>query len=328
MPETNPKNSRRILLSHRVFWLTAAILGFIHAWAGRHEINGDGVPYLDMGDAYLRGDWKMAINATFSPLYSWIVGFGLFVFKPSPYWEFTVVHLVNFVIYLATLASFTFFLLQLIRYWRERAQESSQSYEGLPEIGFLVLGYGLFIYSSLIWISPKIVEPDMCVAAFVYLAAGILARLRRSKTSKLNFVALGVILGFGYLAKTFVFPLAFVILLVALFLTRDRKKAVPKVVLATIVFLLLSTPFVVALSKSKGRLTIGDTGKLNYAWHVNHIESFNWQGDNPGNGIPKHPSRRIFNAPPVYEFATPVGGTYPNWYDPSYWYDGVVSRYT
>ena len=31
----------------------------------------DGVSYLDIGDAYFRGDWKAAVNAYWSPVYSW-----------------------------------------------------------------------------------------------------------------------------------------------------------------------------------------------------------------------------------------------------------------
>ena len=31
-----------------------------------------------------------------------------------------------------------------------------------------------------------------------------------------------------------------------------------------------------------------------------------------------HPVRKLFDAPPIYEFATPLKGTSPVWYDPSY----------
>ena len=39
-----------------------------------------------------------------------------------------------------------------------------------------------------------------------------------------------------------------------------------------------------------------------------------------------HPSRKILDTPPIYEFATPVKGTLPIWYDPSYWTEGAVPR--
>jgi hypothetical protein len=34
----------------------------------------------------------------------------------------------------------------------------------------------------------------------------------------------------------------------------------------------------------------------------------------------------VFPSPAVYEFARPVAGTYPLWYDPPYWYEGVGAR--
>src|SRR5207244_11393935 len=52
-----------------------------------------------------------------------------------------------------------------------------------------------------------------------------------------------------------------------------------------------------------------------------------WQGGTPGYGKPRHPTRLIYPTPPVYEFAGPIGGTYPMWTDPSYWYTGVRARF-
>ena len=36
-----------------------------------------------------------------------------------------------------------------------------------------------------------------------------------------------------------------------------------------------------------------------------------------------HPTRKIYDDPTMYEFGTPFKVTYPPWYDPSYWYEGV-----
>src|SRR5258707_7530980 len=93
-----------------VCWAMALALGAAQAWATRFTMNPDGISYLDIGDAYWRGDWHNAINAYWSPLYSWILGFFLKVVKPSAYWEYPLVHLVNFLIYVAALGCFEFFL--------------------------------------------------------------------------------------------------------------------------------------------------------------------------------------------------------------------------
>jgi hypothetical protein len=69
-----------------IFWLIAIGMGAIRTWATRHTMNADGISYLDMGDAYLRGDWNMALNALWSPFYSWLLGLALFILKPI-FWK-------------------------------------------------------------------------------------------------------------------------------------------------------------------------------------------------------------------------------------------------
>jgi hypothetical protein len=100
----------------------------------------------------------------------------------------------------------------------------------------------------------------------------------------------------------------------------------PRVLVASLVFLLFSVPLIWGISTAKGRLTFGDAGTLTYVRYVNGVPYPHWQGEPAGSGTPKHPSRKILDHPPIYEFGTPVGGTYPISYDPSYWYEGVVAR--
>jgi hypothetical protein len=51
-----------------------------------------------------------------------------------------------------------------------------------------------------------------------------------------------------------------------------------------------------------------------------------WQGEPGDIGTPIHPTRKMFDHPAVYTFASPVPGSYPPWYDPSYWYSGITPR--
>ena len=107
--------------------------------------------------------------------------------------------------------------------------------------------------------------------------------------------------------------------------TAGRKDASLRAAVALIVFLTLATPFVILLSRSKNRFTIGDSARLNHAWYVNGTTRFiHWQGDSAGDGTPLHPTRRLLTSPEIYEFAGPSGVTYPPWYDPSYWYEGLT----
>jgi hypothetical protein len=172
-------------------------------------------------------------------------------------------------------------------------------------------------------ISLSIVTPDMCVAAFVYLACGILLRMQRSSDNYLLFILLGAVLGFSYLAKAVMFPLAFVFLALGFFSSGNFRKALPRSVIALIIFLVVAGPFIAAISNEKEKFTFGETGKFNYHLVSKFTVGRYWDGTRSDSGTPKHPPRQIFNVPEVYEFGSPINGTYPVWYDPSYWYEGL-----
>jgi len=139
-----------------------------------------------------------------------------------------------------------------------------------------------------------------------------------------TFALLGAILGLGYLVKAPIFPLAFVFLGVAFWSAGRTRGVVAGLLIGLVTFTILAGPFVVALSIARGRFTFGDTAKVNYAWNVNHNgEFFHWQGGDPRAGKPLHATRKILAWPAVYEFRTPIAGTYPPHYDFTYWNDGL-----
>src|SRR5208282_1588383 len=145
-------------------WIaTALVLGLIQVWANRFYMTSDGISYLDMAAAYLRGDWHTAINGYWNPLYSWLMGIGLLVLRPSTYWEYPAVQLINFGIYAATVASFEYFLRGLLQ-----KQKNAMTIS--------LIAYALFLWSSLELIQVSMVNPDMLVAASVYTALGALLR--------------------------------------------------------------------------------------------------------------------------------------------------------
>jgi hypothetical protein len=208
--------------------------------------------------------------------------------------------------------------------------ENEQDGIGLPRWAIMGIGYALFGEAALILIRSYHVTPDMCVAALVYLICGLLVRIRMGSHGWQIFAALGILLGLGYLAKTVMFPLAFVFIIIGMFAVGNIKKGFLLSIIATLCFAVIAVPLIVALSRDKGRMTIGDSAKLNYVWHVNLVLPFfvHWQGGPAGSGSPKHPTRILFEKPRVYEFSGPVRGTYPPYQDPSYWYDGVKVRFS
>jgi hypothetical protein len=324
---TSIKKALPLISLRPFFWLVAITLGVLHTWAGAssQSMNPDGIAYLDIGDAYVRADWNMAINPYWSPLYSWILGLAMYFLHPSIRWEFPTVHIINFFIYVIVLVCFECFWRRLMRYQQNHATENG--YSTLPEWVWLALGYTLFVYAALNLIKIWSVTPDMLVAAMVFLAAFVVVRIRAGEVTWRSFAALGLVLGFGYLAKTAMFLLAFVFLAVSVFSVGNVRRAIQFGAIALVFFLLIAGPYVAVLSSAKGRLTFGDTGKLMYAWHVNGVPHPHWQGEVFRAGTPKHSSRKIFELPPIYEFGRAFGGTYPVSYDPSYWYEGVMPHF-
>ncbi len=316
-PEDNSALLSMPMLRFSGFAVIAAV-GALRMWVGRYSMNPDGMCYLDLGDAFFHRKWFDAVNGYWSPLYSWLLGAALFVARPSRWWEFSVAHAVNFLIYLAAFFCFEFFLRSLREDLRGEAGYNNTSNWILSEQSFFAIGYALFLWSSLELITIWDFSPDLCVAAFVYLIAGLLLRIRRRSSFRL-FVVFGVVLGLAYLTKAVMFPLGFAFILIGLFCV-PRPKRLGYVLLVTSCFLAVSAPWLVALSRAKGRFTFGDSGRLNYSALVSPGgRIINWQGAPPGSGIPVHATRQLVKNPPVYEFATPVGGTYPPSFDPSYW---------
>ncbi len=294
------------------FCILAVLLGAIEAWRSRYSMNADGVQYLDNATAYFNGDFHQALNSQWSPLYPWLIGATFAVIRPDPYAEFPLVHCLNFVIYLLSLASFLFFLNAVLRMMAPGTR-----------VGVVLIACSSFLYCTLDFTTLAYVTPDLLVSVFAFLAAGLLLRMAAGTAATSAYVALGAVLGIGYLAKT---PFLFFGLLcsgMAVALDRKRPAALIRCSLTAAIFAAISVPYIWALSNAKGRFTYGDSGRWNVIWMVNHVPYYHWQGGPAGNGTPIHPTRQLSRNPAIYEFRTPVGGTYPPWYDPIYWTEGA-----
>jgi hypothetical protein len=298
------------------------LLGFLQAWSSRMTLaRNDAISFLDMGDYLIRGEWFSVINGHWNPLYAGLLGLTMAILKPSAYWEYPIVHFVLFFIFLFALGCFDFFLRQMILFRRQ--QNSSE-----PDWMWMTLGYSLFLWSSLALITLAEADPDMLVAAFFYLAAGLLVRIRRGNPGWSTYVALGLVLGLGYLTKAIMFPVSLLCLTVAALMGARSRRGAVHVIAGTLAFILLSTPLVIALSLKLGKPTFGESRTWTALFDIDHVAwSFYWRGGDGQYGSFSHPARQIFERPATFEFASPVGGSYPLWYDPSYWFEGAKPDY-
>jgi len=314
----------RVAVPEIGYWIVAVVLGAAQAWKSAPYVSSiDAVSYLDLGDLYAQGRWTAAINAYWSPLYSLIQAGWLLLVRPQPAYEYPVVKLADFAIFLLALVAFKWLLDGLRSASRAAAERDGAA--PVPDWVWVVVGYTLFLWASLVWITVVSNTPDMIAAVLLYTAWGILVRCDR-RERLWSYGVFGAVLALAFLARTALAVFAVAALAMLAITARDRRRLRGAMV-AVMAFLAIATPFVAALSITHGRLTIGDSGKLNHLWLGNPsyytIPDRHWQGGPPGNGAPKHPSREIWDVPATYEFAEPLPGTYPPWMEPSYWYQGL-----
>lgn len=314
------------------FWVVAIVLGLLQVWAHLNDVSPDGISYIELAEAAAHNGLHALVNGYWSPLYPLLLSVVFRVFHPALYWESTALHFLNFGLYLANLICFEIFLHELISA-RHYSSNGADELQPIAAKTLWTCGNLLVLWSCQFWLSPAMANPDLCVSALVYLTTALLLRIRRGRGNSFLFIILGAALGVAYLAKAAMFLISFAFLLSSFFIETARgtpfRKAAAKTLLAFAVFAAVAGPLVLALSKAKHRATFGDSGEIAYAEYVNRATwLIHWQGEPAGTGGPVHPTRKIFADPPIYEFSQPISGSYPPWYDPSYWYEGIKPHFS
>jgi hypothetical protein len=314
MPNRMSKNLVRV---RRIAWPVLLLTGAAQAWVFRHAISPDGVAYLDLSDAIVTGRLGELVNAYWSPLYPTLIGLLRLLLAPTPlaepYWEFTLVHAVNLVGLVLSLVSFEWFLKAL----DESAERWGQ--QVLSTLSGRVIAYGLFAVISLVMISVGGTVPDLFLSAALFAAFACLLRLHANPQDRSTSVKLGIALALGALTKSIMFPLA-AVMLATLGLVARRQGGIMGASRSLAVFLVLTLPWVLAVSQSVGRLSTGETGSLNFAWYVNHQQPPN-TGTMPALAAPRAPL-------PLKGVAVmpEARGTNPLWLDPARWHRDVRPR--
>jgi hypothetical protein len=302
------------------FWLLGLLLAVVQSWSHRNYVTADAIQYLDMSDGVSPiSNWHRLINGIWSPLYPFLLGLGR-VLHPTGYQEIVTAHFFNIAIFVFAFGSFEFFQRSLIR------DAESSEHPSVPRWVFLTIGYTIFLWVSVTQITFESLRPDMLMSAFVYLAMGILVRVRQGGATWVNFVALGVILGVSYLGKAPMLVIGMAIL--ACTLTQWRQ-TMAKAIAAGILMLAIGSLYFIPLSKQLGHFSLGESSTYNYLYHVNQA-SPTWYLDNPGTGTGRfwRSPTKIYNSPPAYEFHYGQVVTHSLRFDPVYWTVGAKPRFT
>lgn len=304
---------QRRFLAPTLFTMLLALLGALEGWFKRTDYSTDAISYLDISRALPAHNWKMVFNPLWSVGYPALLALARPLFPASPGGEWLSIHAVNLLIFLGTWCAFLYLL-------------NSFNFDNLPQPEqrkrfIFSAGACVFVALQLCVDTVSRVGPDMLVTAFFFLGTAFLVRLARTPSYRLA-VVFGAVLGAGYWCKGIFLPLAaFLLLTAAAILYRTTKNLKPALV-AGLVFAVVAAPYVAGLSWSAGRLTTGESGSLNYAFHINLLPHWtNWQGGGEY-GTPIHPTQQWMKNPDLFVFAQPYPNTYPPFGNIVYWYDG------
>jgi hypothetical protein len=294
----------------RVALLAVAAL---QSWVFRHETSPDGVAYLDLSDAIVRGEPGQLVNGYWSPLYPVLIGFLRAVISSTalaaPQWEFAIVHVANLIAFALALLAFEWFLGAVDEAGAQWGQALLHSPLGRGA------AYALFGIGALDMISLKGPVPDLLLTAACFAVFAFALRVYRDPAKPRAAMALGGALALGALAKSILFPLGVVVLAtIAWALRRSGRGAVA---IAAGLFAAGTLPWVAAVSASVGRPSTGETGALNYAWYVNGRQP-------PNTGVMPALAAPAESLPLDGLAVMPDGrGTNPLWYDPARWHRDV-----
>jgi hypothetical protein len=310
----SPKNPRH---SVNAWCIVCIVCAALLAWAGRHQLNPDGLSYLDIASRAAAGAPGELISGYWSPAYPALIAAVFWIARPSPAWEVPALHLVNFLVFLFVLWAFRSLVVEVLGLRKRKT---------LPrDTPLIPFAFATVLCLTVEFLDPAVVTPDLLALGCFCIVCKLAWRFT-ANTSLRRPAAIGLALAACYYARTAMFLLALVLLV--LFVAAKPRLAIAKATLVcALVWLAATAPLIFLISRKAGHATIGEAGTLNYIWYVNHRENtpyIGWNGSF-GSALPllAHPPHVVASDPLTLEFASPVGGTFPIWYAPDYWWAGL-----
>ena len=329
----SPSTLRRLLTAYVVLLVPVAWLA---TKFDRYGIDGDAMNYMDIADLIRAHQWAGVVNGYWHPLYPAGIAVADTLLHVTRWSELGAAYLLNYVIFLASVVAMLAFVSALEKLRRRMWPSEDQIAEGsalLSLNALRLLGLGLLVIASQRELAMGRVRPDALLQALMLAAFAML--LRALATESLVYAPLlGLFLGLAYLTKSFAFLIALLAIVVMVvfqgWLQRRRLGRVAVgAALALAVFAAVAGPYVAALSKQKRRFDFGDSGALNYAWYVSGTEKFHIEPSMTDKfGSAKvalvHPEQQLLAQPGIYSYRAQPYGTYPAWFDPTYFHERIV----
>jgi len=303
---------------------------------GPYALDGDGMAYMDIADLIRAHHWAGVVNAYWHPLYPALLALAQAIFHTTRANELHAYYVLNFLIFLASVVALLAFISALVNLRRRMTPSADQNAGATPILSreaLQLLGVGLLVIATGRELSMATIRPDALLQALMLAAFAMLLQSFASE-SLLYAPAMGFFFGLAYLTKSFAFLIALItIALMMLFQAWVQKRKPIRVIaagaLAFIVFAAIAGPYIGALSKQKHRFDFGDSGALNYAWYVSgtvkmHIEPSMTADFGSAKVNLIHPEQQLLAQPGIYSYRAEPYGTYPAWFDPTYFHERIV----
>jgi hypothetical protein len=320
---------RKLLI---VYLLLLVPIGWLATKYQPYLLDGDAVSYMDIADLLHAHRWAGAVNGYWHPLYPAVLAFAQIVFHPTRWNEIAAYYFANYAIFLLELVSIVVFVYALDRLRQRTSLAAAPPLLSRDALAFL--GLALVVIASQRELAIGLVRPDALLQTLMLFAFAML--MQSLATESLAYAPLmGLFFGLAYLTKSFAFVVALLsIAVMFVFQLWLQRRALPRVlanaVLALIVFGAVAGPYVVALSHQKHRFDFGDSGALNYAWYVGGVEKMHLEPISPASSFGPatvhliHPEKQLLASPGIYSYRAEPYGTYPDWFDTTYFNERIV----
>lgn len=299
----------------------SSLAGLLQTVRGWRSLSADGVSYLDLGARLLQSKLTDGYSGYWSPLYAVLAAGSASLAEQAGLNRLAGVQALNFGLFVAALAACVWMV-------RELGISIGADPDGWPVAG--LQASAAFLFTLLVFRERGLVlvTPDLLVAALVMAACALSAATWTRGWPRRHAVAAGLVFGAGYWAKAIFFPMWWWWLGLHAALGWKQRGALKALGCALAAWAALSAPLLIATTRATGRLSFGEAGKLNAAWAWNRIRPHGfWEGTEEGYGKPANPVRKVLEQPRVYVFGDQFPeATYPIWYAPSHWYEGVRVR--
>lgn len=233
--------------------------GLWNCWRLCYAPDNDEIHYLNIGEAFLRGDGHQFLNSTWGPLFGVISALWLRV-MPSGYPR-EALKVLNLCVLLLVLWGAVAISNRIVG-----SKRSGLSFEGFAIAEFFTFSV-LSVCLAILGVYRE--TPDLMLTAVVLASA--LCYLRLFDSPSLGYMpalTMGALGAAGYYLKQSYVPVALLFLAVLAWPPAGARIRLSRVTFASAVFAVLISPWVAGLSAEERHLTLGGNSKFNYFVNV------------------------------------------------------------